>query len=396
MNEILSNLKPYPFEKLNKLLKEINPKITNKIDFSIGEPKHTIPKSIIKNINNLVSLWSYYPKTKQSEELSIAILNWIKKRHKLSIEYKNIISVNGTREGIFSLVQSIYNKNSKQKYVLCPSPLYQIYEGATLLAGGTPYYYEIDKEKDTFIDNLLNTQKTILSKTQVIFINSPNNPTGKTVSLEEWRKLFHISDKYNIKLISDECYSEIYFTNKKPIGILQACKMLGKSLKNIVMLTSLSKRSNVPGLRSGFAAGDSELIKSFFTYRTYHGSAMSPLTQKISKLLWDDENHVKANRLAYKKKFNLSNKIIAKFFDQNIIPQASFYLWLPTFIDAEYFCRDLYATTNTLVLPGNYILRQNNKKKSLWTNHIRIALVDNIKNTEIGLKRLKEFYGTIL
>ena len=396
MNEILSNLKPYPFEKLNKLLKEINPKITNKIDFSIGEPKHTIPKSIIKNINNLVSLWSYYPKTKQSEELSIAILNWIKKRHKLSIEYKNIISVNGTREGIFSLVQSIYNKNSKQKYVLCPSPLYQIYEGATLLAGGTPYYYEIDKEKDTFIDNLLNTQKTILSKTQVIFINSPNNPTGKTVSLEEWRKLFHISDKYNIKLISDECYSEIYFTNKKPIGILQACKMLGKSLKNIVMLTSLSKRSNVPGFRSGFAAGDSELVKNFSLYRTYHGSAMSPLTQKISKLLWDDEIHVKANRLAYKKKFNLSNKIIAKFFDQNIIPQASFYLWLPTFIDAEYFCRDLYATTNTLVLPGNYILRQNNKKKSLWTNHIRIALVDNIKNTEIGLKRLKEFYGTIL
>ena len=396
MNEILSNLKPYPFEKLNKLLKEINPKIKNKIDFSIGEPKHAIPKSIIKNINNLVSLWSYYPKTKQSEELSIAILNWVKKRHKLSVEYKNIISVNGTREGIFSLVQSIYNKNSKLKYLLCPSPLYQIYEGATLLAGGTPYYYEIDKEKDTFINNLLDTKKTILSKTQVIFINSPNNPTGKTLSLEEWSKLFQISDKYNIKLISDECYSEIYFTNKKPIGILQACKMLGKSLKNIVMLTSLSKRSNVPGLRSGFAAGDSELIKNFSLYRTYHGSAMSPLTQKISKLLWDDEIHVKANRLAYKKKINLSNKIIDKFFDQNIIPQASFYLWLPTFIDAEHFCRDLYATTNTLVLPGNYILRQNNKKKSLWTNYIRIALVDNIKNTEIGLKRLKEFYGKIL
>jgi len=396
MNEILSNLKPYPFEKLNKLLKETNPKIKNKIDFSIGEPKHPIPKSIIKNINHHVSLWSYYPKTKQSEKLSATILNWIKKRHKLSIEYKNIISVNGTREGIFSLVQSIYNKNSKQKYVLCPSPLYQIYEGATLLAGGTPYYYEIDIEKDTFIDNLLNTNKTVLSKTQVIFINSPNNPTGKTLSLEEWSKLFQISDKYNIKIVSDECYSEIYVTNKKPIGILQASKMLGKSLKNIVMLTSLSKRSNVPGLRSGFAAGDSELINSFLLYRTYHGSAMSPLTQEISKLLWDDEIHVKANRLAYKKKFTLSNKIIAKFFDQNIIPQASFYLWLPTFIDAEYFCKDLYATTNTLVLPGNYILRQNNKKKSIWKNYIRIALVDNIKNTEIGLNRLKEFYGKIL
>lgn len=396
MNEILSILKPYPFEKLNKLLKDTSPKLKNKIDFSIGEPKHAIPKSIIKNINNHVSLWSYYPKTKQSEELSFAILNWIKKRHKLSIEYKNIISVNGTREGIFSLVQSVFNNNSKQKYVLCPSPLYQIYEGATLLAGGTPYYYEIDKNKDTFIDNLLNSKKAILSKTQIIFINSPNNPTGKTLSLEEWRRLFQISDRYNIKLISDECYSEIYFTNKKPIGILQACKILGKSLKNIVMLTSLSKRSNVPGLRSGFAAGDSELIKSFLLYRTYHGSAMSPFTQKISKLLWEDEIHVNANRLAYKKKFNLSNKILAKFFDHKIIPQASFYLWLPTFIDAEYFCKDLYATTNTLVLPGNYILRQNNKKKSLWTNYIRIALVDNIKNTEIGLKRLKEFYGTIL
>ena len=190
MNEILSNLKPYPFEKLNKLLKEINPKIKNKVDFSIGEPKHAIPKSIIKDTNNLVSLWSYYPKTKQSEELSLSILNWIKKRHKLSIEHKNIISVNGTREGIFSLVQSIYNKNSKQKYVLCPSPLYQIYEGATLLAGGTPYYYEIDKDKDTFIDNLLNSKKTILSKTQIIFINSPNNPTGKTLSLKNGVNFF--------------------------------------------------------------------------------------------------------------------------------------------------------------------------------------------------------------
>ena len=396
MNEILSILKPYPFEKLNKLLKAINPKINNKIDFSIGEPKHSIPKSIIKNTNKIVSSWSYYPKTRQSEELSISILNWIKKRHKLSIDNRNIISVNGTREGIFSLVQSILNKNSKRKYVLCPSPLYQIYEGATILAGGTPYYYEIDKENDTFIENLLTTKKTVLSKTQIIFINSPNNPTGKTLSLEEWYKLFQISDKYNIKLISDECYSEIYFTNKKPIGILQACKMLDKSLKNIVMLTSLSKRSNVPGLRSGFAAGDSEIIKSFLLYRTYHGSAMSPFTQKISKLLWDDEIHVKANRLAYKKKFSLSSKIIAKCFDQNIIPQASFYLWLPTFIDAEYFCRDLYATTNTIVLPGNYILRQNNKKKSHWTNYIRIALVYNIKNTEIGIKRLKEFYETIL
>ena len=161
------------------------------------------------------------------------------------------------------------------------------------------------------------------------------------------------------------------------------------------MLTSLSKRSNVPGLRSGFAAGDSELIKSFLLYRTYHGSAMSPFTQKLVNYF--GRTKFMSRQIGWHiKKFNLSNKILAKFFDQKIIPQASFYLWLPTFIDAENFCKDLYATTNTLVLPGNYILRQNNKKKSLWTNHIRIALVDNIKNTEIGLKRLKEFYGTIL
>ncbi len=392
MNLDLNKLQPYPFQKLAKLFGEVTPYAELKpISLHIGEPKHATP-SFIKDalIAGLDGL-SNYPTTLGSEELRITIATWLANRFSIPLpdSKKQILPVNGSREALFSFAQSVIDRSKSNPVVVCPNPFYQIYEGAAFLAGATPYFLNTLPEENYTL-NFSQLPESVWLRTQLIYVCSPGNPNGHVMPISEWKVLFEMSDHYGFVIASDECYSEIYFDEDKPLGALQAAQQLGRgTYKNLVVFSSLSKRSNVPGMRSGFVAGDSEILEKFTLYRTYHGCAMNPATQTASIAAWNDEAHVEENRRQYTEKFT---KVIAILDSALPVskPDASFYLWVRTPIPDTIFAQQLYRDYNVSVLPGSFLAREANGINP-GANFIRIALVANLEETMDAAERIVKF-----
>ena len=382
MNPLLASLQPYPFERLRQLFAGVtpNPQLQH-ISLGIGEPKHATPEFIKKAlIASLDTALSGYPATAGELRMREACGNWLQRRYNIAINpATQVLPVNGSREALFSLTQAVVNptQSGNDPIVISPNPFYQIYEGATLLGGAKPYYVPNTAENDYAADWDA-VPADVWANTQLLFVCSPGNPTGKIMPLEEWQKLFELSDKYGFVIASDECYSEIYFRDEPPLGSLEAASLLGyKDFKRLVAFTSLSKRSNVPGLRSGFVAGDAVILKDFLLYRTYHGCAMSGVVQAASIAAWNDEAHVVENRNLYRTKFAQVTPVLADVMDVKL-PDASFYLWagVPAVwnhSDTD-FARELYAAEHVTVLPGSYIAREAHGSNP-GQGRVRMALV---------------------
>ena len=364
MNPLMASLQPYPFERLRQLFAGVtpNPQLAH-ISLGIGEPKHATPEFIKKALtDSLDTALSGYPATAGELRMREACAQWLQRRYRIEINAATqVLPVNGSREALFSLAQAVLNPTQAGGMVISPNPFYQIYEGATLLGGAQPYYVPNTAENN-FAANWDDVPDPVWAKTQLLFVCSPGNPTGKIMPLDEWQKLFQLSEKYGFVIASDECYSEIYFRDEPPLGGLEAASLLGyKDFKRLIAFTSLSKRSNVPGLRSGFVAGDAAILKDFLLYRTYHGCAMSGVVQAASIAAWNDEAHVIENRNLYRTKFAQVTPVLAEVMDVKL-PDASFYLWagVPKAwnnSDTD-FARELYAAEHVTVLPGSYIARE--------------------------------------
>jgi len=392
MNPNLAKLQSYPFEKLAELKAAVKPPSLSAINLSIGEPKHPAPalvnEAITKHLNGL----STYPTTIGSVELRKAISAWATRRFDQkdgSLDPdKNILPVNGTREAIFAIAQCLVAPSS-DALVLMPNPFYQIYEGAALLAGAAPYYINATKATG-FLPDFNSVPSEIWKKCQLLYLCSPGNPTGSVCDFEMLKQVISLSEKYGFVIASDECYSEIYLGDTAPIGLLQACSRLGLDhYKRCLVFHSLSKRTSVPGMRSGFVAGDAELIDRFRLYRTYHGSAMSPVVQAASTAAWQDEKHVVENRKLYRLKFDQVLDILGT--DAQVQrPEGAFYLWLGTPDDDTRFAQRLFETCNVTVLPGSYMSRDAHGINP-GAKYVRIALVDSVEVCNEAAVRLRDF-----
>jgi N-succinyldiaminopimelate aminotransferase len=392
MNPDLDRLQPYPFQKLSNLFKGITPNPALKpISLHIGEPKHATPPFIQQALIDGLSGLANYPTTIGGDRLRIAIADWLAARYGIPAPSaaSQVLPVNGSREALFSFAQAVIDRTKTQPVVICPNPFYQIYEGAALLAGATPEFLNTVAEDD-FALNFSQLPEAVLQRTQLIYVCSPGNPNGRVMPLAEWQTLFALSDRYGFVIAADECYSEIYFGEEKPLGALQAAQHLGRGdYKNLVVFSSLSKRSNVPGLRSGFVAGDAKLIEKFTLYRTYHGCAMNPAVQAASVAAWQDESHVAENRSLYAEKFSnvislLENGLPVKK------PDAGFYLWFKAPLADTDFAQQLYRDYNVSVLPGSFLARAahgNNPGEQF----IRLALVANLEETLEAARRIAQF-----
>lgn len=393
MNRRLNLLQPYPFEKLRELLATANPAATGLplIDLSIGEPKHEAPQLAKQAITDSMAGLSGYPPTKGSDALRQAIATWLEKRYSLPFvdPQTQVLPSLGSREALFAFAQVVVD-DAQAGWVVCPNPFYQIYEGAAILAGARPYYVNSQPALN-FLSNWRQVPQTVWRETQLLFVCSPGNPAGSVMGLDDWQYLFELADKHDFVIASDECYSEIYLDeDQPPMGGLQAAHALGRtSFDRLMCFSSLSKRSNLPGLRSGFVAGNAELIKQFLLYRTYHGSAMSPLVAAASMAAWQDETHVKENRQAYRDKFEAVLPILTPVLDVKR-PDASFYLWAATTSDDARFTHDLLDQQAVKVLPGSYVSREADGINP-GTNRIRIALVAPIEQCVEGAKRIATF-----
>ncbi len=391
MNPDLQKLQSYPFQKLSTLLHgaQPNPDLSP-ITLYIGEPRHPTPDFIKQSlIDNLAGMASY-PLTAGQPELRNAITQWMQQRYHVSLNPDTqVIPVNGSREALFAFAQAVIDPRQPDPVVVCPNPFYQIYEGAAILARATPYFLNSLAE-NRYAANLNELPDAVWKRTQLIYTCSPGNPTGSVMSLAEWKALFALSDKYGFIIASDECYSEIYFEEgKPPLGALDAARQLGRSFERLVMFSSLSKRSNVPGMRSGFVAGDAAIIKQFLLYRTYHGCAMSGSIQAASATAWGDEAHVVENRRLYREKFDVALSILKPVCDVTL-PDAAFYLWIPTTISDTAFARRLYIDKNVTVLPGSYLAREA-QGINPGTNRVRVALVSSVEECTESARRMHDF-----
>ena len=400
MNPELENLHTYPFEKLRNLLSKCNVNTKKSaITLAIGEPKHKTPKFITKELEANISNISTYPTTRGTNELKTAIINWLCRRFNLSQETlneeRNILPANGTREALFSIAQTVVNKASGNPIVMMPNPFYQIYEGAALLAVAEPYYLNCIEE-NKYIPDLSLVPKEIWQRCQLFYLCSPSNPSGAVVDFDFIKELMMLADKYNFIIASDECYSEIYYNEEQPpLSLLEYAKKLGNfEYKRCLIFHSLSKRSNVPGLRSGFVAGDSEIIEIFYRYRTYHGCAMPLHVQKASIAAWNDEKHVKENRDIYREKF-LKVCVELKSVLPVTPPSGGFYLWPKLHCSDEDFAKELYTSENVEVLPGSYLSRNVNCINP-GDKRVRIALVAETDVCIEAAKRIKGFIENTL
>ena len=403
MNPLLDRLQPYPFERLRQLFAGVraNPAY-RPISLGIGEPKHPTPAFIAQALNQsatrVPSGLSGYPATAGEPALRAAFTHWLKSRYKLELDpATQVLPVNGSREALFALAQTVVDPGTAARnganaivpLVICPNPFYQIYEGAALLAGAQPWFVAADPARN-FAQDWDSVPDAVWARTQLLFVCSPGNPTGAVMPLTEWEKLFALSDRYGFVIASDECYSEIYFRDEPPLGGLEAAAKLGRTdFRNLMSFTSLSKRSNVPGMRSGFVAGDATLIKHFLLYRTYHGSAMSPVVQAASIAAWADEDHVVANRAMYRDKFARVTPILARVMDV-VLPDAGFYLWANIDGSDTDFARELFALYNVTVLPGSYLAREAHGVNP-GAQRIRMALVAETAECEEAAQRIVQF-----
>ena len=391
MNPDLNKLQPYPFQKLAALFREVQPNAAYRaISLSIGEPKHATPQFIRDALAANLAGLANYPTTAGSDALRSTIAVWLAARYAIPApDFKTqVLPVNGSREALFAFAQAVIDRNRNDPVVVCPNPFYQIYEGAAFLAGATPCFLNTLPEDDYAL-NLAQLPVDVWQRTQLIYVCSPGNPNGHVMPLSEWKALFEMSDRYGFVIASDECYSEIYF-DSPPLGGLQAARQLGRSeYRNLVVFSSLSKRSNVPGMRSGFVAGDAKVIERFMLYRTYHGSAMNPAIQAASIAAWNDETHVAENRRLYAEKINKVAETLKPVLPV-ALPDANFYLWIRTPIADTAFAQALYRDYNVAVLPGSYLARTA-QGVNPGENFVRLALVANVDETIEAAKRIAEF-----
>jgi len=381
MNPLLSRLHPYPFERWRELTQDIVPPANlTPISLGIGEPKHATPRFIEEALVKAFPGLSSYPTTLGEAGLREAIRGWVHRRYGVSLDATTqVLPVTGSREALFAFAQTVIDPTRAGATVVCPNPMYQIYEGAAILAGAQIAFVPSVPARQ-FAADWAAVDDATWARTQLLYVCSPGNPTGAVMPLSEWQELFELSERHGFVIASDECYSEIYFRDEPPLGSLQAAQKLGRhDFKNLVAFTSLSKRSNVPGLRSGFVAGDRALLKAFLLYRTYHGSAMSPMVQRASAAAWADEAHVVANREIYRTKFAQLMPVLSKALDVSL-PDAAFYLWAAVpghndeVADEVAYARGLLAQYNVNVLPGRLLAREVHGHNP-GTGRIRMALV---------------------
>ena len=394
MNENLNLLQPYPFQRLRDLFEGIAPNSQyTAVNLSIGEPKHETPKIIQKSLIDHIAGLANYPTTLGSVELRQAIANWATRRYgipTLDID-KEIIPVNGSREALFALAQAVIDTSKPNPVVISPNPFYQIYEGAAFLAGAEPYFINTLPENQHKMD-FSTVPSDVLNRTQLVYVCSPGNPSGKVMSLDDWQELFKLSDQYGFVIAADECYSEIYFDETNPpLGALQAANKLGRDYSRLVVFSSLSKRSNVPGMRSGFVAGDSAIIPKFLLYRTYHGCAMSPAIQAASETAWNDEAHVVENRRLYTEKFSTITPMLKTVWSAVEMPDAAFYLWIQTNQDDTAVAIKLKRDANITVLPGSYLARDAHGINP-GKGFIRMALVAPLAECVEAAQRIQQLY----
>lgn len=392
MNPLLQRLQPYPFERLRALTAGVsaNPAL-RPISLGIGEPKHPTPVLVEDALLAALGGLSSYPATAGDPALREAAAAWVQRRYGVCLDPNTqLLPVNGSREALFSLAQAVIDSSQPGATVVCPNPFYQIYEGAGLLAGAELAFANSDPARNFAID-WSQIDEATWARTQLLFVCSPGNPTGAVMPMSEWERLFALSDRHGFIIASDECYSEIYFGEQPPLGSLQAAHRLGRTdFRRLVAFTSLSKRSNVPGMRSGFVAGDAQVLKQFLLYRTYHGSAMSPTVQRASVAAWNDEAHVQANRALYKRKFELVTPLLSEVLDV-ALPDAGFYLWagVPGGDDLGY-TRSLLAQYNVAVLPGSFLAR-NAHGANPGAGRIRMALVAGVEECLEAAHRIHQF-----
>jgi N-succinyldiaminopimelate aminotransferase len=387
MNPDLALLHPYPFEKMNRLFAGLQPVDWPAIALSIGEPKHAAPAFVQQLLADNFAHLSSYPSSKGLPELRQSIAAWLMRRfHLQAVDADSqVLPVSGTREAIFSFVQAAVDRQT-QPYVVMPNPFYQIYEGATLLAGAKPYFVNCSADNG-YKGDFAAVPAAVWQNTAMVFVCSPGNPTGAVLSQNDFRTLIQLSDEYGFIIASDECYSELWFA-QPPVGLLEVCADLGRhDFKNCVVFHSLSKRSNLPGMRSGFIAGDAALLAPYLTYRTYHGAAMPVQHQLASIAAWNDEQHVADNRAAYQRKFQLFQSELGDSLGLQQ-PDAGFYYWLKV-EDDEAFAQKLWQHAHIKVLPGRYLSRETGDGNP-GLNHVRMALVANLEQCQQVIERLKQ------
>ncbi|WXL27184.1 succinyldiaminopimelate transaminase [Ectopseudomonas mendocina] len=398
MNDALNQLQPYPFEKLRALLGTVQaPADKTPIALSIGEPKHPAPAFVAEALSTNLGQLSVYPTTLGIPALREAMAAWAGRRFGLTTgavdPARHILPVNGTREALFAFTQAVIKRSAPGEapgLVVSPNPFYQIYEGAAFLAGAEPHYLPC-LEAHGFNPDFDAVSDDIWQRCQILFLCSPGNPTGALIPVETLKKLIALADKFDFVIAADECYSELYFDEENPpAGLLTACAELGRSdFKRCVVFHSLSKRSNLPGLRSGFVAGDADILKAFLLYRTYHGCAMPVQTQLASVAAWNDETHVKANRDMYREKFDAVLAILEDVMDVKR-PDGGFYLWAKTPTDDETFTRELFAHEHVTVVPGSYLSRNVNGTNP-GAGRVRMALVAPLAECVEAAQRIRAF-----
>jgi N-succinyldiaminopimelate aminotransferase len=407
VNPHLAQLHPYPFEKLRQLFAGVTPNAEYEhISLGIGEPKHPTPPFIQRALGHSLQGLANYPSTIGGEPLRAAIAHWLERRYGVPAidAATQVLPVNGSREALFGIAHCVVDASAHAgqggPLVVCPNPFYQIYEGAAYLAGATPYFVNSDPARN-FACDYASVPDAVWQRTALLYLCTPGNPTGATVSLDDWRTLFALADRHGFVIAADECYSEIYHTSEAPLGALEAAHQLGRSggehpYRNLVVFSSLSKRSNVPGMRSGFVAGDAAVLKHFLLYRTYCGGAMSPPIQAASIAAWGDEEHVLENRNKYREKFHLVTPLLRGVLDVEL-PDAGFYLWADVrrsgLSDTE-FARALYADYNVTVLPGSYLARDAHGINP-GQDRIRMALVAEVDEGLEAAQRIVQFCQSI-
>jgi N-succinyldiaminopimelate aminotransferase len=399
VNPHLDKLHPYPFEKLRQLFAGVTPNPAySAISLGIGEPKHPTPAFIEKALTHSVAGLANYPSTVGGEPLRAAIAGWLERRYGIPAldPATMVLPVNGSREALFAIAQCMIDGSKPYALAMCPNPFYQIYEGAAYLAGATPYFVNSEPARN-FAPDYGSVPEDVWPRVQLLYVCSPGNPTGATLGLDDWRQLFELADRWGFPIAADECYSEIYTGAAPPLGALEAAHQLGRSggehpYRNLIVFSSLSKRSNVPGMRSGFVAGDPLAMKKFLLYRTYCGGAMSPPVQAASIAAWNDEQHVIENRALYKEKFALITPLLKGVMDVEL-PDAGFYLWADvrrTGLSDTDFARRLYADYNVTVLPGSYLAREAHGQNP-GRDRIRMALVAGVDEGLEAANRIVQF-----
>jgi N-succinyldiaminopimelate aminotransferase len=402
VNPHLDKLHPYPFEKLRHLFAGVppNPAFTP-ISLGIGEPKHPTPPFIQKALTHNVQGLASYPSTHGTDALRAAVASWIEHRYGVGLDAATqVLPVNGSREALFGIAHCVVDPAKAGALVMCPNPFYQIYEGAAYLAGAQPYFVNSDPTRNFGCD-YASVPDDVWARVQLMYICSPGNPTGATLTLDDWKQVFALADRHGFVIAADECYSEIYHGSAAPLGALEAAHQLGRSggdnpFANLIVFSSLSKRSNVPGMRSGFVAGSPAIIKKFLLYRTYCGGAMAPPVQAASIAAWGDEAHVVENRAKYREKFSLVTPMLAEVIDV-ALPDAGFYLWANVggtgLTDTE-FAQRLYAEYNVTVLPGSYLARDAHGINP-GQGRVRMALVAEVDECLEAAQRIVQFCNAL-